>query len=335
MLIGFVSTIALVLAFGPQLQVLEREIVDPAPAQVETVETETAETGLEDAAETATPEDLIESTLVEQAAEDDQDLPATEPMNEDTPIEDAIGDDAGETLIEEPMPETAISEQPIATPAATESEIEQLALSEDAPVIETEVSEPVEPAPVRNGDVPEADWPEILEKTSAGLASAKTAKGQFVQTNTDGTVVTGSFALNRPGRMRFDYDDPTPVLIVSDGTTVAMQDTELETVDRVPIGATPLGLILSTELNVDTDIEVLSILQNEERIGIRVQDATGELEGNLTMVFDKTSYDLLGWLAVDGNLQTTVVDLLDVETNVRIDPRLFRLDEDDDEEDER
>ncbi|MEP1144474.1 MAG: outer-membrane lipoprotein carrier protein LolA [Henriciella sp.] len=335
MLIGFVSTIALVLAFGPQLQVLEREIVDPAPAQVETVETEAAETGLEAAAETATPEDLIESTLVEQAAEDDQDLPASEPTNENTPIEDAIGDDAGETLVEEPMTETAISEQPIATPAVTESEIEQPAPSEDAPMIETEVSEPVEPAPVRNGDVPEADWPEILEKTSAGLASAKTAKGQFVQTNTDGTVVTGSFALNRPGRMRFDYDDPTPVLIVSDGTTVAMQDTELETVDRVPIGATPLGLILSTELNVDTDIEVLSILQNEERIGIRVQDATGELEGNLTMVFDKISYDLLGWLAVDGNLQTTVVDLLDVETNVRIDPRLFRLDEDDDEEDER
>ena len=53
------------------------------------------------------------------------------------------------------------------------------------------------------------------------------------------------------------------------------------------------------------------------------------------MVFDAQNYDLLGWLAIDGNLQTTVVDLVDVETNVRIDPRLFRLDEEDDEEDER
>ena len=53
------------------------------------------------------------------------------------------------------------------------------------------------------------------------------------------------------------------------------------------------------------------------------------------MVFARDTYDLLGWLAVDGNLQTTVVDLVDVETNVRIDPRLFRLDEEEDEEDER
>jgi len=80
---------------------------------------------------------------------------------------------------------------------------------------------------------------------------------------------------------------------------------------------------------------VLSVMQNTDRVGVRVSDATGELDGTLTMIFDKTSYELLGWLTTDGNLQTTVVDLLDVETNVRVDPRLFRLEDADDEEDER
>ena len=191
------------------------------------------------------------------------------------------------------------------------------------------------PAPVQNGDVPSDQWPAILADASAALSDAKTAKGRFFQTNVDGSVVTGTFALNRPGRMRFEYDAPTPVLIVSDGTTVAMEDTDLETVDRVPIGTTPLGLILSTQLNVDQDVNVLSVMQNSARIGIRVSDADSEMEGTLTMVFDKETYALLGWLAVDGNLQTTVVDLVDVETNIRIDPRMFRLNEDDDEEDER
>ena len=192
-----------------------------------------------------------------------------------------------------------------------------------------------EPIIVQRGDVPQSEWPTILTRASDALAAAKTAKGKFMQSNADGSVVTGTFALNRPGRMRFDYDDPTPVLIVSNGTTGAMADTELETVDRVPIGATPLGLILSTELDVDTDVDVLAILQNGDRIGIRVQDAAGELEGTLTMVFSSEDYALQGWLAVDGNEQTTVVDLLDVETNVRVDPRQFRLDEMEDEDDER
>lgn len=208
--------------------------------------------------------------------------------------------------------------------------------SDPAPVREAPIESP-EPDEVQpqSGELPQSEWSAALMRASSALSAAKTAKGGFVQTNADGTISTGDFALNRPGRMRFDYDDPTPVLIVSDGTTVAMEDRDLETVDRVPIGSTPLGLILSTDLSVNEDVTVLSVMQNDERLGIRVEDARGELEGTLTMVFDKQSYALLGWLATDGNLQTTVVDLVDVETNVRVDPRLFRLDEDEDEEEER
>ena len=283
MLSVFVSTLALALVLGPQLQVNLQAALDETPA----IERQTEE--VETPADTDTAE----------AAED----AAVQPL--------------------EQIEETVIEDNQIATPALPD------------PVI---VEDEVEPAPApgtTNGEVPASEWPAILSAASAALAAAETASGKFMQTNVDGTITTGTFALNRPGRMRFDYDDPTPILIVSNGTTVAMEDSELETVDRIPIGATPLGLILSTDLNVDENVEVLSILTSEDRVGIRVSDASGELEGTLTMVFDADSYDLLGWLTVDGNFQTTVVDLVDVETNVRVDPRLFRLNEDDDEEDER
>ncbi|MFN3213805.1 MAG: LolA family protein [Henriciella sp.] len=286
MLSVFVSTLALALVLGPQLQVNLQAALDESPA---------IERPVEQAEDVETPADAEAA----DAAED----PATLPL--------------------EQIEETVIEDNQIATPALP-----------DPGTLEDEV----EPAPqpvATNGEVPASEWPAILSSASTALAAAETASGKFMQTNVDGTITTGTFALNRPGRMRFDYDDPTPILIVSDGTTVAMEDSELETVDRIPIGATPLGLILSTDLNVDEDVEVLSILTSEDRVGIRVSDASGELEGTLTMVFDADSYDLLGWLTVDGNYQTTVVDLVDVETNVRVDPRLFRLNEDDDEEDER
>ncbi|MEO0448898.1 MAG: outer membrane lipoprotein carrier protein LolA [Pseudomonadota bacterium] len=308
MLVAMVSTIAFVLAFGPQLQVSPAES-DPSTPIEEVVEAPALAAEPEAESE-ANPVAIDAQSSVTEAA-------VLETQTVSDPGQSEEGSSASQPIVLEPMDsvETEIIE---AAPEAVEAD-------------------PVVPAapPARRGDIPETEWPTILSDASAALANARTAKGNFVQTNGDGSVVTGTFALNRPGRMRFDYDDPTPVLIVSDGTTVAMEDSELETVDRVPIGATPLGLILSTDLDVDTDIQVLSVLEDEERIGIRVQDATGELEGTLTMVFDKSTYDLLGWLAVDGNLQTTVVDLVDVETNVRIDPRLFRLNEDDDEDDER
>ena len=250
----------------------------------------------------------------------------------DTPVAEDVVEDVAEQAAP-PVTETEATEPDQLDPIDTveETTVEAAEITEPA----DENLDVVEVAPLNPGQVPEDEWAPILESVSAALTDAKTAKGQFIQTNIDGSISTGSFALNRPGRVRFEYDDPTPVLIVSDGTTVAIEDKDLETVDRVPIGSTPLGLILSPRLDVNDDVEILSVSQNTDRIGVRVSDATGELEGTLTMVFDKTSYELLGWLAVDGNLQTTVVDLVNIETNVRVDPRLFRLNEDDDEDDER
>lgn len=296
-----VSSLVLAWAIAPQITMSLQAVADDLA--VETAPSEAAEI-LEEVVrpqlETPVAEDVIED-IAEEAAPPVTETESTEPAQLD-PIDT--------------VEETAVEAAEITEPAGENLDV-------------------VEVAPLNPGQVPEDEWAPILESVSAALTDAKTAKGQFIQTNIDGSISTGSFALNRPGRVRFEYDDPTPVLIVSDGTTVAIEDKDLETVDRVPIGSTPLGLILSPRLDVNDDVEILSVSQNADRIGVRVSDATGELEGTLTMVFDKTSYELLGWLAVDGNLQTTVVDLVNIETNVRVDPRLFRLNEDDDEDDER
>ena len=307
MLTAAISTFALASTRGPLLHAGLQAALDEAQPKTEA--------SLELVAEPVAPEIISET-------------PANEPPTIADPVIEMVSE---ETTAPRP-------EEPIILAQADTAEAETI---EQAPVDTGEPvnipAEPIEEVPteVQSGELPAEEWPAILTATSAALSAAKTAKGNFIQTNPDGSITTGTFALNRPGRMRFDYDDPTPVLIVSDGTTVAMEDSELETVDRVPIGATPLGLILSTDLNVDEDVDVLSVMQSADRYGVRVEDASGELEGTLTIVFDKVSYELLGWLTTDGNLRTTVVDLTDVETNVRVDPRLFRLDDAEDEEEER
>lgn len=296
MFVAAISTLALVMAVGPQLQMTLQAAV--SPDETNRIETESI-----------------------------ADVPAEQGLLVNAPSEEAVTEDIAPAIT---VPQDTASAVNSGTITA---EVTSPVPKDDAS--EAEILPAETPVPTRSGDLAEAEWPAILQKASDALTNAQTAKGKFLQTNADGSIMTGSFALRRPGRMRFDYDDPTPILIVSDGTTVAMEDSELETVDRVPLGSTPLGLILSSNLDFDGDVDVLGVMQNADRVGIRVSDATGELEGTLTMVFDKTSYELIGWLAIDGNLQTTVVDLIDVETNGRIDPRLFRLDEAQDEEDDR
>jgi outer membrane lipoprotein-sorting protein len=170
-----------------------------------------------------------------------------------------------------------------------------------------------------------AERSKLLRDASRALAAVKTARGKFEQYSPDGSFSTGQFALSRPGKVRFDYDDPVPLVLVSDGTTVALQDSELETTDRVPLASTPLSLLLSDNLDFEKEAEVIDVRRTGERTNITVRDKTGETEGILTLVLAGAANSLEGWRTVDANGASTSVMLKDVETGARLNPRLFRL----------
>ena len=197
-----------------------------------------------------------------------------------------------------------------------------------------QASEPVAQAPVDPTALTMAEQREILAAAAEGLAAVKTAKGRFEQIQPDGASLEGDFALRRPGKMRFEYDAPASVLVVADGTTVAVEDTALETIDRIPIAATPLGMILSKKIDFENQADVLSVRRNQGRVAITLEDRAGDHEGQLTLLVDANSYDLLGWWTLDVSGNYTQVWLDKVEKGVRLDPKLFRIEDPEDEEDE-
>ena len=171
----------------------------------------------------------------------------------------------------------------------------------------------------------------ILKSVSQAMTEVRTARGKFEQLAPDYTVSTGSFALSRPGKVRFDYDDPTPILIVSNGATVAMQDSELETTDRVPLSSTPLSLLLDDSLDFENEAQVLDVVRVNGRIGVTLRDRSGEMDGTLTLVLSDVTKELLGWRTEDTGGNITSVQLVDVEYGKKLNPRLFILKDFDDE----
>ena len=165
----------------------------------------------------------------------------------------------------------------------------------------------------------------ILARASQALSKVTTARGTFEQLAPDFTVTTGRFALSRPGKMRFDYDDPTPLVMVSDGATVALQDSELETTDRVPLQSTPLALLLDDQINFETDADILDVTRDQDRVGITLRDKSGEMDGTLTLLLMESNMDLTGWRTEDTGGNITSVMLTNVEYGKRLNPRLFVL----------
>jgi outer membrane lipoprotein-sorting protein len=170
-----------------------------------------------------------------------------------------------------------------------------------------------------------AERSKLLKEAAKALAGVKTARGKFEQYSPDGSFSTGQFAMSRPGKVRFDYDDPVPLVLVSDGTTVALQDSELETTDRVPLASTPLSLLLSDTLDFETQAEVIDVRRTGDKTNITVRDKTGETDGTLTVILANSDNALAGWRTVDSNGGRTSVLLSGVETGAKLNPRLFRL----------
>jgi outer membrane lipoprotein-sorting protein len=255
------------------------------------------------------------------------------------------------------------SASPAALAAASYEEPAIAAASADASLItadtailaavQDEAAEPL-PEPERvqpgesfadEGDGP--DVPQVLETATGRSAEQEIARaGQFFESLTimsarfrqvgpDGRVAEGDFALSRPGRLRFDYDDPSPILMVADGATVAIADSDLETVDRAPIRSTPLRWLLSSSDELTGSGAITEVGRYDGALYVTAEDPDGEAEGRVTLVIADPDPEappadmrLEGWYAIDGYGQVTQVTLSHIRTDGRLDPRLFVLDDD-------
>ena len=170
--------------------------------------------------------------------------------------------------------------------------------------------------------------PQDLARVDASLNATGSFSGRFAQYGADGSYATGTVYLQRPGKVRFEYDDPNPLLIVSDGVTLVQHDKALETYDRVPLSATPLNYFLKENVNLAADTEVTSFQKLPTEWRVTARDGSGELDGAMTMVFDPATLALKQWVIVDEFGGQTTVQLSDLRYNERINPRLFVLRED-------
>ena len=177
---------------------------------------------------------------------------------------------------------------------------------------------------------------EDLAIIDGGLNATGSFQGRFTQYGADGSSASGTIYLQRPGRVRFEYDAPNPLLIVSDGVTLVQQDRALQTFDRVPLAATPLNYFLKENINLANDTEVVGLQKLADQWRVTARDGSGQMAGMITLVFNPNNLALKEWVIVDEFGGTTRVVLDNLRYNLQLDPRLFILrDEREDRRDRR
>src|SRR5258708_13609139 len=107
----------------------------------------------------------------------------------------------------------------------------------------------------------------------------------FVQVGPNGELDQGVVYARKPGRMRFEYAPPSPYLIVSDGQTIAVSNSQLRTVDRYPLLENPLSVILKDGIDLTHDANVVAIDHQSVTLRITARQDSVPLKVQLTLIF--------------------------------------------------
>jgi len=166
-----------------------------------------------------------------------------------------------------------------------------------------------------------------LNRVSAYLNDLGSLEGQFIQIASNGVQDSGTFYFRRPGGLRFEYDEPNPILIIANNSWVVLNDRKLKTVDRFPISATPLKLLLKKHIDLANEANIVSVEREPGSLLITVREDKGPAQGQLTMIFSDPALELMQWIITDAQGFTTTIALRDLRRDTKISPRLFRIDE--------
>ncbi|CEG10095.1 lipoprotein chaperone [Afipia felis] len=167
----------------------------------------------------------------------------------------------------------------------------------------------------------------LADKVSAYLSSLQNLSGNFVQVGPDGSRTTGNFYLQKPGKIRFEYDDPSPIALVADGTSVIVRDRRLATQDVYPLSQTPLRYLLASKLDLLRDTNVTSISADDLYISITIEEkqaVTGT--SRLTLMVGAKDGKLKQWTVTDPQGYDTTVAVYNLDTTKKLDPALFKID---------
>lgn len=162
-----------------------------------------------------------------------------------------------------------------------------------------------------------------LDLADSYLNEIDRLRGRFIQISSDGSTAEGVFFVNRPGKLRFDYDPPVPILMLADDDTFVYYDEELQEATLIPLWSTPLWFLLDDETKLNDRVVVRHITQTQTQVIYTMVDRDGQQDGELDLVFAREPFELKQWIVRDNHGVETEVTLVGMQAGVDIDDDVF------------
>src|SRR5437762_1257061 len=164
-------------------------------------------------------------------------------------------------------------------------------------------------------------------RVSSYLSSLQTLVGNFVQVGPDGSKTKGDFYIQKPGKVHFEYDAPSPIAIIADGSSLAVRDRKLATQDIYPLSQTPLRFLLSDRIDLLKDTNVVNVTADDVFISVTIEEKQALIgTSRLMLMVGAKDGQLKQWTVTDPQGYDTTVAVYNLDSSRKVDPGLFKID---------
>ncbi len=179
-----------------------------------------------------------------------------------------------------------------------------------------------QPAPARLS----GEERELVGRLEQYLNGFRTVAARFIQVASDGSYAEGRIRLQRPGKLRIDYDPPSQVLIITNGQFLVYWDKSNDQITHVPINSTPAGILVREQIALTGgELTITRLARRSGLVELTLVRTEEPAEGSLTLVFNENPLLLRQWIVTDAQGISTSVTLTDASFGVRFDPEVFEF----------
>lgn len=164
-----------------------------------------------------------------------------------------------------------------------------------------------------------------LDRIETYLDSITTMAATFQQVDQEGRVATGRIFLARPGRMRVEYDPPSPILLVATSGALVYYDSELDQVTTLPLSSTPAWFLVQKDIRLTNGVTVTRFERGPGSLRVELVETSDAGAGSVLITFSDRPLALKQWRVTDAQGIETQVALLDASFGVEMNPALFAV----------
>jgi len=91
---------------------------------------------------------------------------------------------------------------------------------------------------------------QLVKRVEAYLNAIRTMTARFIQAEPNGWIAEGALYLQRPGKMRIEYDPPHRFLMVTTGRMLIVYNGKTDATMHLPVSTSPVAFLLGERVDL-------------------------------------------------------------------------------------